>query len=464
MAGSLAIAILCSVAALPQQVVVPRQPPVLVAPGQQVFSPRAEPQLPTDEELMTVSVAPELLRLVRALDSDSFSERDAARQAIIARKPAPDELMAVLLRRDLSDEGRHQLVGILRDRILRAPRGALGIRMENFPDKDGGVRITALVPGMPAEKVLKPGDVVKRVNDTVLRSTIDLMNAVQTLPPGVEVKLLVRRVRKDALAAVAPAGAPAQDPAQLTEDLELTMRLGSTEELQEKGDPVLPGVAGQQVLLGGGGLIFYERQLRALMASKRFLSKPQAVEFPLRDSGATEKPAVTVESVRKLLMELQLADGDADRSAVGRAGAAAARARGARGRDPRFVLIFAATSESACLPERRARFTHATCRQSEQRRAPCGNAAAATSESACFPGRRARFTRAASVQREPPQPRPLKTTDCGNARSGSAPPPRGRAAAPRRASPSRSPRARSPSDRSRARGASPSRTPRSAGG
>ena len=297
-----------------QQVPQPAQNPIIILDGnQQIVQPQVpQPKLPSDEELAKVQVSAELVRLSRALDSDAFAERDAARKAILERKPTADELMALLLRTDLGEEARHQLVGILRERILRAPGGALGIRMENFPDKDGGVRITALVPGMPAEKVLKPGDVVKRVNDTVLRSTIDLMNAVQTLPPGVEVKLLVRRVRKDALAAVAPAGAPAPDPAQLTEDLELTMRLGSTEELQEKGDPVLPGVAGQQVLLGGGGLIFYERQLRALMASKRFLSKPQAVEFPLRDSGATEKPAVTVESVRKLLMELQLADGDAD--------------------------------------------------------------------------------------------------------------------------------------------------------
>lgn len=297
---------------VPQPAPQPGQNPIIILDGnQQLVQPQMpQPKLPSDEELAQVQVPAELVRLARALDSDAFAERDAARKAILERKPTAEELMALLLRTDLGEEARHQLVGILRERILRAPGGALGIRMENFPDKDGGVRITALVPGMPAEKVLKPGDVVKRVNDTQLRSTIDLMNAVQTLPPGVEVKLLVRRVRKDALAPVAPANAP--DPVQLTEDLELTMRLGSTEELQEKGDPVLPGVAGQQVLLGGGGLIFYERQLRALMASKRFLSKPVTVEFPQRDSGAIEKPAVTVESVRKLLMELQLADGDAD--------------------------------------------------------------------------------------------------------------------------------------------------------
>lgn len=312
MAVSLAMAILCSVAALPQKVVVTKQPPVLVAPDQQAFVPRAEPQLPTDEELMTVSVAPELLRLVRALDSESFAERDAARRAIEARKPVPDELMAVLLRRDLSDECRHQLVGILRERILRAPRGALGIRMENFPDKDGGVRIIALVPGMPAEKVLKVGDVVKQINGKQLRSTLDLIGAVQTLPPGVEVRVVVRRVKKDALAPVAPAGG-VEAPKPI-EEIEATIRLGSTDELNEKGDPAfLGGVGGNMQFVAGGGNGFtFERVATAQAAAKRFLPKPAQVPFPNRNDGKRDDPPVTVESVRKLLMELQLAGGDAD--------------------------------------------------------------------------------------------------------------------------------------------------------
>jgi|GEM_PF-1110774 len=298
-----------------EPVPLPRANPVIVIDGnQQVIQPQIpQAKLPTDEELAKVTVAAELVRLARALDSDAFAERDAARKSILDRKPTPDELMALLLRNDLGEEARHQLVGILRDRILHAPRGALGIRMENFPDKDGGVRIIALVPGMPAEKVLKVGDVVKRVNDSVLRSTIDLVNAVQSLPPGVEVKLVVRRVRKDALAAVAPAGAAAGDPVPPTEELELSLRLGSTEELNEKGDPQLVGgvfVGGVQV--AGGGAPSYERTLTAMAAAKRFLSKPGSVDFPSRGSSASEKPAVTVESVRKLLMELQLADGDAD--------------------------------------------------------------------------------------------------------------------------------------------------------
>lgn len=314
----------------PQRVVAPQgiPAPVIIDNGAQQFLPQQVQQakLPTDEELAAVNVPAELLRLARTLDADAFSERDAARKAILDRKPTPEELMALLLRTDLGEEARHQLVGILRERILRAPRGALGIRMENFPDKDGGVRIIALVPGMPAEKVLKVGDVLKQVNDAPLRTTVDLVNSVQTLPPGVEVKLVIRRVKKDALAAVQPAGAPAADPAQLTEDIEATLRLGSTEELNEKSDPaLLGGVAGGvvgggvQIMGGVGGIVSYERLLTAQAAAKRFLSKPGNVEFPARTVTASEVPAVTVESVRKLLMELQLADGDPDLVRVHRA-------------------------------------------------------------------------------------------------------------------------------------------------
>lgn len=313
----------------PQRVVAPQgiPAPVIIDNGAQQFLPQQVQQakLPTDEELAAVNVPAELLRLARTLDADAFSERDAARKAILDRKPTPEELMALLLRTDLGEEARHQLVGILRERILRAPRGALGIRMENFPDKDGGVRIIALVPGMPAEKVLKVGDVLKQVNDAPLRTTLDLVNSVQTLPPGVEVKLVIRRVKKDALAAVQPAGAPAADPAQLTEDIEATLRLGSTDELNEKSDPALLGgvaggvVGGAQIMGGAGGLVSYERLLTAQAAAKRFLPKSANVDFPARTATASEVPAVTVESVRKLLMELQLADGDPDLVRVHRA-------------------------------------------------------------------------------------------------------------------------------------------------
>ena len=294
---------------------------------QLVVVPRADPKLPTDEELARITVAPELVRLARALDADAFADRVAARTAIVARKPMPDELMALLQRKDLGDEARQQLVGILRNRILYAPRGALGIRMENAAQLDGGVRITGLVPGMPAERLFQAGDIVRKVNDVVLRNTADLVNAVQSLPPGVEVKLVVRRIKRDAPAAVAPAPIPAGDgvigaPQPIFEEIEATLRLGSTDELNEKGEPLLGGMGGGN--LGGGNMgrgfigggfvntITFERLAASKLAAKRFLPQPTQIPFPARKSAMEARPTATVESVRKLLMELQLADGDAD--------------------------------------------------------------------------------------------------------------------------------------------------------
>ncbi len=317
----------------------PKPQPVLLDVNQQIVVPRADPKLPSDEELARIVVAPDLVRLARQLDADAFADRQAARQALAQRKLPPDELMALLIRTDLGEEARHQLVDLLRDRILHSPRGALGIRMENTGEREGGVRIIGLVAEMPAERVLKLGDVVRKVNDTVLRHSADLVQSVQSLPPGVEVKLVVRRIKRDALApnrpappVVAPAPAPpppAVDgvgaravppaPASLFDEFEVTLRLGSTEELTEKGDPV-PAV-GAQGMLGGAGnnVITYERLAAARLAAARFLTKPVLLKFPSRVPASEDRPTATPDSVRKLLMELQLADGDADLVRIHRA-------------------------------------------------------------------------------------------------------------------------------------------------
>ncbi len=304
MSAAAVILSICLAAPAPQVVVLDAE--------QRMVVPRATPNLPSDEELAEIKVSPEILRLARELDAATLAERRAARDAIAARKPTPEELMALLLRTDLSAEARHQLVGVLRDRILFAPRGALGIRMENVMEPGGGVRIIALIPGMPAEKVLKVGDIVINVNGAVVRHTGDLVSAVQTLPPGVEIPVIAKRVRAEALAGRRPAEgvadpAGAGQPVQTFEEVTVLLRLGSTEELEERGAAAGP-LGGRVVPVAG---LTFERRATAKLAADRFLPTPDSVPFPKRDDADANRPPATVESVRRVLVELQLAGGDA---------------------------------------------------------------------------------------------------------------------------------------------------------
>ena len=256
--------------------------------------------LPSDADLARVEVSNELLKLARALESDAYADRASAQASIIARRPTPDELMALLLRKDLSDEARNVLVAILRERILTAPRGALGIRMEGVGLREGGVRITGLVAGMPAEKLLLPGDIIVSVNQVQLADRNDLIRVVQSLPPGGSVKLLVRRTLRD------PKGQVQLGPdgMELTENLEFVVRLGSTDDLVERGDPIAPLAINPATL---------ERRATAEAAAARFLPKPERVDVRRSlDDDASPRGPITLESVRALLMNYQLAGANED--------------------------------------------------------------------------------------------------------------------------------------------------------
>jgi hypothetical protein len=137
------------------------------------------------------------------------------------------------------------------------------------------------------------------VNGTPLVTSLDLTRVVQSLPPGLEVKVGVRRVKRDA-AGKALVGA---DGLELTEELDLALRLGSTDELAEKGD--------QQG--GVANAVSIERQAAAEEAARRFLPQLPVVRFKNRPE-ATDAPIqpASLESVRSMLMELQLSGGDPD--------------------------------------------------------------------------------------------------------------------------------------------------------
>jgi hypothetical protein len=278
--------------------IAPQNQPFIDARGRIIqLGDEAQP-LPTDAELARVDVAADLVRLARQFDAETYAERASAREQILARKPSPQELMALLLRRDLTNDARHALVSILEQRILEAPRGALGIRMDGPFMRETGVRVTGLVPGMPAERVLKVGDLIHSVDGKQLLDRSDLIRAVQALPPGLEVELAVRRTARDAEGKVLVG----DDGRERVEELRIKLRLGSTDDLDDRGDPQGGGVANAMT---GARLGQIEE------ARRRFLPIPTVVDFPDREKPAAREPA-NPDTLRKQLAALQLTGADPD--------------------------------------------------------------------------------------------------------------------------------------------------------
>ena len=77
------------------------------------------------------------------------------------------------------------------DRATAAALGALGIPV---PTK---LNIYGISEEAPAAKVLKPNDTVLKVNGTAIRDLTQLRAALQTVEPGAELKLTVRRDGKE---------------------------------------------------------------------------------------------------------------------------------------------------------------------------------------------------------------------------------------------------------------------------
>jgi hypothetical protein len=98
--------------------------------------------------------------------------------------------MAILERKDLDVEQRHRLLRVLRWRVLYKPRGAVGILM-----KPGtlGVEINEVIPGLPAEKVLKAGDQIVKINGEEVRVNNDLVAVVQSMLPGTMIEMTINR-------------------------------------------------------------------------------------------------------------------------------------------------------------------------------------------------------------------------------------------------------------------------------
>ncbi len=67
-----------------------------------------------------------------------------------------------------------------------------------------GVLVRAVAPGSPASRVLQPGDVIEQINGRAVASVRDLAGAVEALPPGSRVVLVLLRGQKRIFEVIIP--------------------------------------------------------------------------------------------------------------------------------------------------------------------------------------------------------------------------------------------------------------------
>ena len=148
-----------------------------------------------DIKAVRSTVIPATVRpLVDQLADPNWSIREAA-TARLQTMSIPDEaLMRVLDQWSLVAEQRHRLLNILDRRITSRKRGAIGIKMSpSNLDGISGILVTDLIPGLPARRVMRIGDVIRRIDDAAIRTNDDLIRHVQQLPPGRRIAVEVLR-------------------------------------------------------------------------------------------------------------------------------------------------------------------------------------------------------------------------------------------------------------------------------
>ena len=143
--------------------------------------------------LLQSAIPEQVTRTVERLGSGDFQEREDATASLRAMAVDDEILMAVLEQGGLDEEQRNRMLGVLRWRVLHRPRGAVGIRMEPAATGIRGVLVTEVIKDLPAERVLRVGDVILEINGAGLATSSDLISKVQRLQPGDEIRMSILR-------------------------------------------------------------------------------------------------------------------------------------------------------------------------------------------------------------------------------------------------------------------------------
>ena len=224
--------------------------------------------IPQRAQLEAVELPAPLIALVSRLGEADYETRRQATEELRSRDFAINELLAVFVQLSPGPEQRQRLLSVIQDQLINAPRGAVGISMQQRDREDGEgieVIVTDLIEGLPAERILEIGDRITHLDGRILESMNDLPTLVQTKRPGERVELTVLRLKRDA------AGRMVMDERgqRVHEELEVTIELGSAELLR---DPVVGRPAQQSEVQRQRG-----RQMRAI--EQQFAPETKRVEI-----------------------------------------------------------------------------------------------------------------------------------------------------------------------------------------
>jgi len=137
-----------------------------------------------------------LAGVLERMRSTDWFERQAATEALIASDSIPmSAIDAALASDELSPEQRARLTLASVQRYRREPLAGLGVQFGN--SGRGAVLITNVVPGFPASDVLRAGDVIVAVGDSLGDGLIggqdDLRAEILSRRPGEVMPAFVRR-------------------------------------------------------------------------------------------------------------------------------------------------------------------------------------------------------------------------------------------------------------------------------
>lgn len=223
----------------------------------------------SDQTRASARITSHDLSAVAELDARQFAIREAASTRLRAPTVTAEVIFAILAQGDLSVEQRERLLTIAQEKVLALPRGALGLRMQPSGDaRNPGVEVLLLLPGMPAEKVLKIGDRIEKIDGKALATSSDLVEIIQSKMPGESVRLSIARQQRDdrAKPKIDPAGGFIEDR------MEFEVALTSAIDLDKFEDRI--GSPLRSVVLERRLLALREAQVRFAPATARVITPP----------------------------------------------------------------------------------------------------------------------------------------------------------------------------------------------